>query len=97
MNTVNAREVLKRGIDEGLLDSKFQPINDKMTKGQMKIFALCAGIECKIKYHFKVFETLWNTKNMAQVSDFDISEYRKKEILKLFPQEVVDRYNQTTR
>jgi hypothetical protein len=97
LNTVKAREVLKRGIDEGLLDSKFQPINDKMTKGQMKIFALCAGIECKIKYHFKVFETLWNTKNMAQVSDFDISEYRKKEILKLFPQEVVDRYKQTTR
>lgn len=34
---------------------------------------------------------------MAQVSDFDISEYRKKEILKLFPQEVVDKYKQTTR
>lgn len=97
LNTAKAREVLKRGIDAGLLDSNFQPINSKMTKGQMKIFAICAGIECKVKCHFKVFETFWHTKNMAQVSDFDISEYRKKEILKLFPQEVVERFKQTTR
>lgn len=89
LNTDKAREVLKRGIDAGLLDNNFQPVNSRMTKGQMKIFALCASIECGIKKHFKVFETLWNTKNLAQVNSYDISPDRQKEIERLFPKEVV--------
>ena len=86
------RTVLGRGVDTGLLSSDFQPIKGRMTKGQMKIFAICAGIECGLQHYFKTFETLWNTKNLAQVREYEMKPCRIKEIELLFPSEVVESY-----
>lgn len=92
LNTDKGREVLSRGIKAGLIDDNFQPIKDKMTKGQMKIFALCASIECGIQYHFKVFERLWQTKNLAQVKEYEMKIDRIKQIEALFSKDVVKKY-----
>lgn len=86
------RKVLSRGIKAGLIDDNFQPIKGKMTKGQMKIFALCASIECGIQHHFKVFESLWHTKNLAQTREYDMKEDRIKQIEVLFSKDVVKKY-----
>lgn len=92
LNTNKAREVLSRGINAGLIDDNFQPIKGKMTKGQMKIFALCASIECGIQHHFKIFENLWHTKNLAQTREYDMKEDRIKQIEVLFSKDVVGKY-----
>ncbi len=92
LDTDKVREVLSRGIKAGLIDDNFQPIKDKMTKGQMKIFALCASIECGIQHHFKVFENLWHTKNLAQTREYDMKEDRIKQIEVLFSKDVVRKY-----
>lgn len=78
--------ILERGKNTGLLDRNSQPIKGKMTKGQMKIFALYAGEEAGIEHRWKCFEILWNEKNLQQASD--PSENKRKVINELFSDEI---------
>lgn len=98
LDTPQAREYLNRAQEAGFVDERYRPIKGRMTKVQMKLFAAYCSAACNItERHWKVFEELWNVKDLQKVKEEQGRPAKAKTIADLFPSEAVkaarDRFN----
>ena len=61
LNTEKAKLLLKKAQDAGYLDTNYQPT---ISRTQSALLATAISIQLNIKHRWKVFETLWNRKNI---------------------------------
>lgn len=89
LDTPKAKEILQRCIDSGHLDKDFQPIVGT-TNGQLFYIALYASYELWGRARWVLFERLWSVKGLRKVKTYEIADYRKESIDKLFSKEIRD-------
>lgn len=56
-----ARNILQRFVDAGMLDGQFQPL---VSRAQAALIANAVSMRLNIVKKWKVFESLWNRKNI---------------------------------
>ena len=56
-----ARNILQRFVDAGMLDGQFQPL---VSRAQAALIADAVSMQLNIVKKWKVFESLWNRKNI---------------------------------
>lgn len=83
-----AKAVLQRGVAAGILNENYQCL--ELTMYQQKEFAELASEELGIKNKWKVFETLWQIKGLAQVRMDEANLDSLKKIRDIFP-DVIER------
>ncbi len=88
LDTEEAKEVLHRGVTAGILNGNYQCL--ELTMYQRREFAELASEELGIKHKWKVFETLWKIKGLAQVKMIEADPDSLVKIKALFPK-VVER------
>ena len=82
--------MLRKAQDAGFLDAHYKPIEGKMTKIQMKLFAAYCAVAYNInEKHWKVFEKLWDCAGLQRVKEEQGSDTKAMAVAALFPSDVV--------
>lgn len=81
-----AKAILQRAVTAGILNENYQCLG--LTTYQQRTFAELASEELGVKNKWKVFESLWGIKGLAQVKMMEANPSSLMKIKTLFPKEI---------